>query len=77
MAAAVAEHPTRLVGFFMSTLGRRRGERLSRALDDWQLRGVCLFPAMHRYRLDDERVAATFEAAAERAAPPCSCTAAC
>jgi len=43
-------------------------ERLSRALDDWKLRAICLFPAMHQYRLDDERVAATFEAAAARSA---------
>jgi predicted TIM-barrel fold metal-dependent hydrolase len=43
-------------------------ERLSRAIGDWKLRGICLFPAMHHYRLDDERVTATFEAAAARGA---------
>ena len=43
-------------------------ERLSRALDEWKLRGVCLFPAMHHYQLNDERVAATFEAASTRGA---------
>jgi len=43
-------------------------ERLTRALDESKLRGVCLFPAMHHYRLDDDRVAATFERAAARGA---------
>jgi hypothetical protein len=43
-------------------------ERLARALDDWHLRAVCLFPAMHHYQITDERVIATFEAAAARGA---------
>ena len=44
-------------------------ERLSRALDELAACArVCLFPAMHRYRLDDERVSATFEAAAAHGA---------
>lgn len=69
VASAVARHPSRLVGFFMlNPSAADAAERLSRALGDWKLRGVCLFPAMHRYQLDDERVAATFEAAAARGA---------
>ena len=35
---------------------RRRPARLARALGEQRLRGICLFPAMHGYRLDDERV---------------------
>ena len=67
VAAAIARHPSRLVGFFMlNPSAADAAERLSRALDLWKLRGVCLFPAMHHYRLDDERVMATFEAAATR-----------
>jgi predicted TIM-barrel fold metal-dependent hydrolase len=69
VAAAIARHPSRLVGFFMlNPSASDAAERLLRALGDWKLRGVCLFPAMHHYRLDDERVAATFEAAAARRA---------
>ena len=42
--------------------------RLTRALDDGTLRGICLFPAMHGYRLDDERVKEVFSAASARGA---------
>jgi uncharacterized protein len=69
VAAAIARHPSRLVGFFMlNPAASDAAERLSRALGEWKLRGICLFPAMHHYRLDDERVNATFEAAASRGA---------
>ncbi len=69
VAAATARHPTRLVGFFMfNPAAADAAERLARALDDAKLRGICLFPAMHHYRLDDDRVAATFEAASGRGA---------
>ena len=69
VAAAIARHPSRLVGFFMlNPAAADAAERLSRAIGDWKLRGICLFPAMHHYRLDDERVTATFEAASARGA---------
>jgi len=69
VATAIARHPARLVGFFMLNPSTAdAAERLSRALGDWRLRGICLFPAMHHYRLDDERVTATFEAAVARGA---------
>ena len=69
VAAAVARHPSRLVGFFMlNPAAADAAARLSRAFGDLGLRAVCLFPAMHHYRLDDERVAATFAAAAARGA---------
>jgi predicted TIM-barrel fold metal-dependent hydrolase len=69
VAAAIARHPSRLVGFFMlNPSAADAAERLARALDDWHLRGVCLFPAMHHYPITDERVSATFEAAATRGA---------
>ena len=39
VAAAVARHPSRFVGFFMlNPVGADAAERLSRALDDWKLR---------------------------------------
>jgi len=64
VAAAVARHPSRLVGFFMfnPAPGHVR-ERLEPLLADRTLRAVALFPAMHRYRLDDPVVADVFEAA--------------
>jgi uncharacterized protein len=69
VASAIAKHPSRLVGFFMlNPSAADAPERLSRALDDWKLRGICLFPAMHHYPLTDDRVTATFEAAAARGA---------
>lgn len=66
VAAAVQRHPQRFVGFFMfnPSTGDVAG-RLARALGEHQLRGICLFPAMHGYRLDDERVKEVFVAAAE------------
>jgi predicted TIM-barrel fold metal-dependent hydrolase len=65
VAAAVRRHPSRFVGFFMfnPTQGDVAG-RLRRALGDLRLRGICLFPAMHGYRLDDERARDVFAAAA-------------
>jgi predicted TIM-barrel fold metal-dependent hydrolase len=72
VAAAVARHPSRLVGFFMfNPAAADAGQQLSRTLAEGvqgRLRGICLFPAMHHYRLDDERVAAAFEAAQSRGA---------
>ena len=64
VAVAVARHPTRFVGFFMfDPTAADSGRTLTRALGELGLRGVALFPAMHKYRLDDERVDAVFEAA--------------
>lgn len=69
VAAAVRRHPARFVGFFMfNPLPADATQRLMRALGELGLRGVCLFPAMHRYQLDDERVAHVFEAAAKHRA---------
>jgi uncharacterized protein len=65
VAAAVAKHPGRFVGFFMlNPTAADAVERAERALTDLGLRCVCLFPAMHRYSLTDERVAKVFEVAA-------------
>ncbi|HVB38249.1 MAG TPA: amidohydrolase family protein [Vicinamibacterales bacterium] len=67
MAAAVARHPDRLVGFFMFD-PTPAGEvlRLQHAFDELGLRGVCLFPAMYRHPLHDERAMRVFETAAAR-----------
>jgi uncharacterized protein len=69
VAAAVRRHPSRFVGFFMfNPAAGEVGARLARAVGEQQLRGICLFPAMHGYRLDDERVKEVFAAAADRGA---------
>ena len=56
VGAAVARHPSRLVGFFMidpaagdATVRARRG------FEEFGLRAACLFPAMHHVALDDVR----------------------
>jgi uncharacterized protein len=69
VAEAVAHHPHRFVGFFMhNPLGADSPGALDRAFRELHMRGVCLFPAMHGYRPDDECVEAVFRAAAEHGA---------
>ena len=75
VAKAIALHPSRFVGFFM--LDPTRDDAIAyaeRALDAG-LRTICLFPAMHKYALHDDRVARVFELAqsyAARGAAPTS-----
>ncbi len=65
VGVAVERHPSRFVGFFMfNPMQGDVGGRLRRALSGLGLRGICLFPAMHGYRLDEERVRDVFAAAA-------------
>ena len=64
VAQAVRRHPSRFVGFCMhNPLAPGAEAQLTRALAEWRLRTVCLFPAMHGYRLDDEVVDGVFRAA--------------
>lgn len=57
VALAVARHPSRLVGFFMlDPTADDAMDRLSGALARPGMRCACLFPAMHRYPLYDDRV---------------------
>jgi predicted TIM-barrel fold metal-dependent hydrolase len=66
VAAAVAKRPDRFVGFFMlDPSSPEPAARARRALTDLRLRGICLFPAMHRVPLHDERVEQVVEVAAE------------
>lgn len=59
VAAAVARLPSRFVGFFMvNPTAPDAASRADRAFGELRLRAACLFPAMHLYRLDDERVEA-------------------
>ena len=65
VAAAVAAFPADFVGFFMlNPIAPDAAERLARALGEQHLRCIALFPAMHRYRLEDAAVERVFEAAA-------------
>ena len=69
VAEAVARHPARFVGFFMHNPAAQNADAmLTRAFDEWRMRAVCLFPAMHGYRLDDEVVDRVFRAASDRGA---------
>jgi hypothetical protein len=69
VAGAVARHRSRFVGFFMLDARDQAADRARAALDAG-LRAICLFPAMHRYRIDDERVDAVFGVAASHPARP-------
>jgi len=65
VAAAVARHPSRIVGFFMlDPSAADAPDRARRALTDLGLRGVCLFPAMHHVPLTDDRTLRIVEVAA-------------
>ena len=66
VAAAVALNPSRFVGFFMLDPTRPDAIDYARQALDEGLRTICLFPAMHRYALHDNRVASVFELAASR-----------
>lgn len=64
VAAAVRRHPKRFVGFFaLNAAAPDAVEQARRAFGELGLRCACLFPAMHRYHLDEGRVAAIFEIA--------------
>ena len=66
VAAAVARHPSRFTGLFMvNPTAPDVEERVRRGFGEHGLRCACLFPAMHRFALDDECVAAVFRAAAD------------
>jgi predicted TIM-barrel fold metal-dependent hydrolase len=65
VASAVARHPARFVGFFMlDPTAPDATSRTERALTELRLRGICLFPAMHRYPIHDTRVRAVVQLAA-------------
>jgi predicted TIM-barrel fold metal-dependent hydrolase len=67
VAAAVARHPGRVVGFFMVDPTRAdAAAQAAAAIDRDGLRAICLFPAMHHFHVDDERAQPLFEAAAAR-----------
>jgi predicted TIM-barrel fold metal-dependent hydrolase len=65
VATAAARHPSRLVGFFMLDPGGADAPaRAHRAVTEFGLRGVCLFPAMHHVPIGDDRTMRVVEAVA-------------
>jgi predicted TIM-barrel fold metal-dependent hydrolase len=66
VAAAVARHRDRFVGFFMLDPSAADAvPRARRALGELGLRTICLFPAMHHVPLDDDRTRQVVRVAAE------------
>jgi hypothetical protein len=67
VGAALARHPDRFVGFAMvDPTQPDAASRAADAIDRHRLRGVCLFPAMHRFSIHDERARSVFDVAAAR-----------
>jgi len=65
VAAAVRSYPDRFYGYFMvDPTAAGATERVRAALGGGHLQCICLFPAMHRYSIQDERVRGLLEAAA-------------
>ena len=66
VAAAVARFPQRFYGYFMvNPTAPEALERVEGALAAG-LQGICLFPAMHRFSMDDPRVEPILQAASTR-----------
>ncbi|MEO8259030.1 MAG: amidohydrolase family protein [Acidobacteriota bacterium] len=67
VGAAVRRHPDRLVGFFMVDPTQPSAPiDAAVAIDHDGLRAICLFPAMHRYALQDDHVRRIFAVAEAR-----------
>jgi predicted TIM-barrel fold metal-dependent hydrolase len=65
VAAAVAHRPDRFVGFFfLDPTAPGAHDRARRALAEQGLKTICLFPAAHHYRFDDDVAVRVFEVAA-------------
>ena len=66
VTAAIAEYPDRFFGYFMcNPLAPDAGDRVEKALAAG-LQGIGLFPAMHRYSIQDERVRPILKLVASR-----------
>lgn len=65
--AAARHFPDRLHAYAMvNPCAEGARERVERALDSGHLDGLCFFPAMHRYSIQDERAVAMIELLAAR-----------
>jgi predicted TIM-barrel fold metal-dependent hydrolase len=62
VAAAARAYPNRIVPYFMlDPTGPEAPTRVERAFSELGFKGVCLFPAMHRFHAWDRRLFAIFE----------------
>src|SRR5262245_28424345 len=67
LETAVRRHPDRVVGFFMVDPTRADAPiHAAEAIDRGALRTICLFPAMHRFSIQDECARLLFDVAAAR-----------
>jgi predicted TIM-barrel fold metal-dependent hydrolase len=67
VGTAVRRHPDRFVGFFMvDPTQPDAAAAAAQAIDGERLRTICLFPAMHRFSIQDERVRRLFDVAVAR-----------
>ena len=68
VAAAVRSHPDRFYGYFMvDPTAAGAAERVRAAVAGGDLHCLCLFPAMHRYSIQDDRARSAIEAAGNAA----------
>jgi len=68
VAAAVSRFPDRFYGYFMvDPTAPDAFDRAGKALSSGRLQGICLFPAMHRYSVRDDRVNAILDLASRHA----------
>ena len=68
VAAALRSHPDRFWGYFFVNPCADGAVKQAEAALDAGLRGMCLFPAMHRYSLHDDRVQPVLDLAGARSA---------
>lgn len=66
--AAVRRFPQRFYGYAMvnPAAGADTASQVASAVASGQIRGLCFFPAMHRYSMHDDRALALLEIAARR-----------
>ena len=66
-AEAVQAFPDRFYGYFMfNPKTSDAGGRAARAFDQLRMQGLCLFPAMHRFSIQDEMLQPMFAEAEKR-----------
>jgi predicted TIM-barrel fold metal-dependent hydrolase len=67
VAAAVSAYPKRFYGYFMVDPRLAEAQsRIEKALAGGLLQGICLFPAMHRYSIHDDKVKPILEMVSSR-----------
>lgn len=65
--AAVGQYPERFWGYMMvNPAAPNAATYVERALDSGHMHGLCFFPAMHRYSIQDDRVAKLLDMAAAK-----------